>query len=97
MSATISLIVQCWYDRNVGATQLRVMMVDGAAAIHVPTNSFLVRWLSSEQGRVERCFIRHIASGREIYLQSGPGLHAFIQDCLLTEDPGPPPSQARPS
>jgi hypothetical protein len=45
--------------------------------------TFLVR-IAIDQGRVmERCFIRHIASAREAYVQGGPGLSRFVQDCVL--------------
>ncbi len=30
-----------------------------------------------------RCYVRHIVSGSEVYMQSGPKLRAFVEDCLL--------------
>ena len=48
---------------------------------------FLIR-LSADTGKaVERCLIRHIASGREVYVQSGAGLSRFIRECLQPDGP----------
>lgn len=51
-------------------------------------NSLLLIRLSADTGKaVERCMIRHIASGREVYVQSGAGLSRFIRECLQPEGP----------
>jgi hypothetical protein len=51
-------------------------------------NSLLLLRLSADTGKaVERCMIRHIASGREVYVQSGAGLSRFIRECLQPEGP----------
>ena len=44
---------------------------------------FLLRISVEEAASVERCYIRHIASGREAYVQGGPSLRAFVKTCLL--------------
>ena len=45
---------------------------------------FIIRVAVTEDGSPNRCLIRHIASGREVYLQSGADLSAFIEECLLS-------------
>ena len=67
------------------ATRLKVMRTDTAEEVRLDNSSFLLRMSVDEAELVERCFIRHIASGREVYVQSGPGLKSFIKSCLLTD------------
>jgi hypothetical protein len=83
---TFSVIVWCWYDPQTGATHLRVVRADIAEEVHLRDGTFLVRISTDEHSRVERCFIRHIGSGRQAYIQSGPNLHAFVKDCLLNSE-----------
>jgi len=55
--------------------------------VELESSLFLVR-LSVDTGTsVERCMIRHIASGREVYVQSGAGLSRFLRECLQSDDP----------
>lgn len=82
-SKTFSVIVRCWYDMRADATQLQVVRTDTAEEVQLGNSSFLLRFAVDETTPVERCFIRHLASGREAYVQGGPSLHAFIKDCLL--------------
>ena len=90
-----SFLVQCWPNPDTELSQVRVVQIDqadGPAEVRLGHGAFLVR-IAIDQGRVmERCFIRHIASGREAYVQGGPGLRAFIQECLLA---GVTPAPAR--
>ena len=67
------------------ATRLQVVRTDTAEEVRLDNSSFLLRISVDEAALVERCFIRHIASGREVYVQSGPGLQTFIKSCLLTD------------
>jgi hypothetical protein len=82
-SRTFSVIVRCWYDNQADATQLRVVRTDTAKEVRLSDSSFLLRFSVDEAMPVGRCFIRHLASGREAYVQGGQSLHAFIKDCLL--------------
>ena len=84
-SKTFSVIVRCWYDIQADATQLQVVRTDTAEEVRLGDSSFLLRFSVDKAMPVERCFIRHLASGREAYVQGGPSLHAFIKDCLLNE------------
>lgn len=95
MSSNIfSIIVKCWHDTQTGATHLQVVRTDTAQEVHLGNSTFLVRISVEGAAMIERCSIRHIASGREIYVQSGPGLREFIKACLLnggspeTKNPG---------
>jgi len=80
---TFSIIVWYWQDPQTGASHLRVVRADSAEEVHLRDGAFLLRISTDEHSQVERCFIRHIASGREAYIQSGPNLRAFVKDCLL--------------
>ena len=80
---TFSVIVRCWYDIQADATQLQVVRTDTAEEVRLGDASFLLRFSVDEATPVERCFIRHLASGREAYVQGSSSLHAFIKDCLL--------------
>jgi hypothetical protein len=80
-----SLIVKCLRDPQTDVIQLLVIRTDTAEEVQLDGSSFLLRITTLEGGQAERCFIRHIASGREIYVQSGPGLRAFVTSCLLAD------------
>jgi hypothetical protein len=80
---TFSIIVWYWQDPQTGASHLRVVRADTAEEVHLRDGAFLLRISTDEHSQVARCFIRHIASGREAYIQSGPNLRAFVKDCLL--------------
>jgi len=89
-SETISILVWCWHDLQTDVTQLRVKRVDTGEDVHLNEGSFLLRISRDESSSVERCLIRHIASGREAYIQSGPPLRAFVKACLLDTGPSSP-------
>jgi hypothetical protein len=80
-----SIIVRYWHDPQTDDTRLRVMRTDTAEEVRLDSSSFLVRISVDEDAKSERCLIRHIASGREVYVQSGPGLQTFIKSCVLTD------------
>lgn len=82
-SETFSIIVWCWHDQHTDTTRVRLVRVDTGVNVRLNDGSFLVRISAEEEASVFRCFIRHIASGREAYVQGGPNLRAFIKDCLL--------------
>jgi hypothetical protein len=83
--SVFSIIVKYWHDPQTDATLLQVVRTDTAEEVRLDSSSFLVRISVDEAALVERCFIRHIASGREVYVQSGPGLQTFIKSCLLAD------------
>jgi hypothetical protein len=80
---SLSLLVQCWHDPRTGWNQLRVERIDTREEVHLNDSTLLIR-VAIDRGRpMERCLIRHIASGREAYVQGGPSLSGFIRDCLV--------------
>ncbi|HZR41832.1 MAG TPA: hypothetical protein VFB12_17050 [Ktedonobacteraceae bacterium] len=81
--AMLSLIVSCNYDPQADTLQVQIVRVDTGEKVRLQEGSFLLRCPLSEQRSPQRCQIRHAASGREAYIQIGPGLRNFIKDCLL--------------
>jgi hypothetical protein len=81
--SVFSIIVKCWQDPQTNTTCVQVVRTDTSEEVCLDSGSFLLRISADESTHVERCFIQHIASGREVYVQSGPGLKAFIKSCLL--------------
>jgi hypothetical protein len=78
-----SIIIWCWHDPQTDITQLRLVRVDTGEEVPLKDGSFLLRISMDPNASVVRCFIRHIASGREAHVQSGSNLRAFIKACLL--------------
>lgn len=83
--ASFSILVWCRPDLQNETTQLRVVRVDTGKAVNFSESSFLLRIWLEENGTVLRCFIRHIVSGREAYIQSSSNLYAFVKACLLPD------------
>jgi len=88
-----SIIIWCWHDSQTDITQLRLVSVDTGKEIPLKEGVFLVRIATDAKTSVVRCFIRHIASGSEAYVQGGPKLRTFIKACLLN---GAPPGPGAP-
>ncbi len=89
----ISIIIWCWHDLRTDATQLRLVRVDTSEDVPLSDGSFLLRISLKKDSSVLRCYIRHIASGREAYIQGGQKLRTFIKTCLLRggdQEPGTP-------
>jgi len=84
-SMTKSFFVQYKHDSKTGYTHLEVVQVESAKKVQLRNGSFLLRISVDEETFVVRCHIRHIASGREAYVQGGQSLYAFITFCLLNE------------
>ena len=95
MNEVLSLFVWCRHDRQTGAMQLQIVNVDTGKEVYLSEGSFLLRIFSLEGGSVQRCFVRHIASGREAYIQGGAHLQAFARACLL-QVPEPLPGTSAP-
>jgi hypothetical protein len=85
-----SCILQCWHEQN--TNRLKVIRVDTGGEVALSKSSFLLRLFVDDTTAVERCLIRHLMSGREVYIQSGSSLQAFIKSCLLNDDTPPPES-----
>jgi hypothetical protein len=85
-NTTISVLVRCWYDLQTGTTRLQVIRTDTSEAVRLGDKSFLLYFSVEENTSVKRCRIRHIASGKEAFVQVGPNLLAFIRSCLLDND-----------
>ncbi|SRR6266571_1159672 len=83
---TFSAILWCWHNLQTDAFQLRVVRVDTGEEVHLKDGSFLLRISMDADVPVLRCFVRHIASGREVYVQSGLRLREFVKACLLNSD-----------
>jgi hypothetical protein len=83
--SVLSIMMKCWYDPQTNSTRLRLVRTDSAEEVYLDSGSFLLRITVDEVTQVERCFIRHVATGREVYVQSGPGMQAFIQSCMLAK------------
>lgn len=81
--APLSFIISCEKGPRADAIELRVARVDSGEGVLLREGSFLLRCSTNGRSVVQRCLIRHVESGREAYLQVGPGLRDFINDCLL--------------
>jgi hypothetical protein len=83
----VSLIVRCRCELQRATSEERLQGTVGAEC-----SLFLIRLSTDTSKAVERCMIRHIASGREVYVQSGAGLSRFIRESLRpdgsAEQPG---------
>jgi hypothetical protein len=88
-SDTLSLIVWCRPDAQSDAIQLRTIRVDTGETVRIRENTLLLRISTDASTAIERCAIRHIASGREAYVQGGAHLRAFINDCILQQQEPP--------
>jgi hypothetical protein len=83
--ASFSILLRCQPDLQKETTVLRVVRVDTGQAVNLSDSTFLLRVWLEENGTVLRCFIRHIASGHEAYIQSSSNLYAFVKACLLPD------------
>jgi hypothetical protein len=94
INETFSVIVWCWYDQKADSTRIRLVRADTGENVPLRDGSFLLRISAEDEASLIRCFVRHIASGREAYVQSGANLRTFIKSCLLSDqepeapDPG---------
>ena len=81
----LSYLVRCWHDAQGEATHLQVTRVDTGEEVYLNDGSFLLRIFTAANAASLRCLVRHLASGREAYIQSGPALQVFVQACLLAQ------------
>lgn len=80
-----SAIVSCLRNRQTQTTELHVTRVDTKKDVRLLDSKFLLHVFVDEDASVVRCQVRHLASGREVHLQSSLLLHTFVQNCLLDE------------
>lgn len=81
-----SVIVRCWLDPQTNITQLQVVDVTTGEEVHLNDASFLLRISLHGRASITRCYIRHIASGSEAYVQGSAKLRDFIKAHLLKEE-----------
>jgi len=93
----ISLIVRCQLNQLNQTLDLQVERVDTGEQIHLHEGVFLLRVFSDDTATHTRCLIRHLASGREAFVQGGPHLNDFIQKVLLVDHDPPTPSKPEPA
>ena len=73
-----------------GSIRLRVVHVSTSEEVQLRDGTFLLRISPDAGAEITRCLIRHLASGREAYIQGGPNLRAFVKTCLLSSDESAP-------
>ena len=81
-----SVIIRCSFDPQTNATQLHVVDVTTGEEVHLNDASFLLRISIYKPASITRCYIRHIASGNDAYVQGSARLRAFIKAHLLKEE-----------
>jgi hypothetical protein len=80
---TSSFILRSWQDQQTGIIQVQVVHADTGEEVQLADGSYLLRVSIDTDASVVRCFIRHIASGQEAYLQGSEKLLAFVKPCIL--------------
>ena len=88
-SEVLSYLVRCWHEVQTDTTHLQVIRVDTGEEVRLDDGTFLLRIFTDVQASSLRCLIRHLASGREAYIQSGWAMQSFVQACLLAQPPAP--------
>ena len=90
-SEPFSLLVWYWHDIRTDSTQLRIVRTDTGEEVLLSDGNLLLRIFINSDTTGARCFIRHLGSGHEVYLQSGQRIRDFVTDCLLSKDRKPEP------
>jgi hypothetical protein len=80
---TSSFILHCWQDQQTGIIQVQVVDAGTGEEVQFADGSYLLRVSVDTDASVVHCFIRHVASGQEIYLQGSEKLQVFVKRCLL--------------
>jgi hypothetical protein len=86
-----AFLVRCRYDPQGDANWLHIVDVGTGQDVHIDSGTLLLRIFVDPSGAILRCQVRHLASGREAYIQSSAHLKAFIKACTWrgnTSDPG---------
>lgn len=78
-------MVRVWGAQPDGTSYIHVLPVEGGSEVRLSATTFLLRVTTGGRPPVERCVIRHLASGREAFVQGGAGLSAFIRACVLDQ------------
>jgi hypothetical protein len=82
MAVTASYLLRAWREPRTGTTRLRIVHIDDEAELVLVDGLFLIRVLSEAGTAVHRYCIRHVASGREAYVQGGKDFDAFLVEYL---------------
>jgi hypothetical protein len=85
LKPTYAFWIHCSRDQHTGPLRVRVSSLSNPD-VHVRAGSFLVRVWIDRHNRLDRCQVRHVASGEETRVQGGPGLSAFVRRHLLEDD-----------
>jgi len=83
-SALFSFVIWCSHDVQNDTLQVRVVPIDTSKDVQFKDSSFLLRVFVDESTLTPRCFLRHVNSGREVYIQGSSNLLPFIKGCLAT-------------
>lgn len=79
----ISILVRCQYDAQTDIAQLQIVRVETVEQIRLRNGYFLLRIRIDDTTQTLRCLVRHIPSGEEGYVQSGPNIRNFLKTYLL--------------
>jgi hypothetical protein len=79
----ISILVRCQYSAKADIAQLQIVRVDTAEKVRLRNGYFLLHISIDDTAPVVRCLVRHIPSGREVYVQTGSKIHDFLEAYLL--------------
>ncbi len=82
-SEPISLTMQLWRDPGCNSFCVKVTAIETAEEVSLKEGIFLLRFAFDEERKLQRCYIRHVSSGRETYLHGNAKLLEFIRECLL--------------
>jgi hypothetical protein len=77
-----SFLVRLWRDAPPRPMQVTVIDVERGCEVRLEDNTFIVRVMAAQDGRLGRYYLRHVGGGEEAYVQGGPGLQAFAAACL---------------
>ncbi len=79
----ISILMRCQYDTQTDIAQLQIVRVDTSEKIRLRNGYFLLQISMDDTTQFIRCLVRHIPSGEEVYVQSGPKIRKFFETYLL--------------
>ena len=75
------------YDAEGSTNQLQLVHVDTGQNLRLDKGTLLLRITIDPDNDILRCHVRHLASGRDAYIQSSVHLQTFIQSCILWDSP----------
>jgi hypothetical protein len=81
-----SFLVRLWRDAPPRPMQVTVIDVERGREVQLGDNTFIVRVMVGQDGRLGRCYLRRVGGGEEAHVQGGAGLRAFAAACLAGDD-----------